>query len=322
MNLAVVPAATLLAALAWFARLAMSADRAVQVRNAFLVRAGARDDFEWTPAAVPPGFRVERRMPPAAIVEAVEASGALAIDRDWPRARALVTMLVRHARRGGAVRAGLATTWREIKAGNGYCADYVRVYLAAASAAGLFCRQWAFSATGFGGSGHTFVEVFDRQRARWAFLDVHNNVYATRAGSDAPLDALELHDALRSRPEAVAFVRAGEGRLGYEHPEKLVTYYCRGLDEWCLWWGNDVVTRSETGVAGLLGRVSGSLGHRLGVALWGTPPIVAWATPGNRPALLQLARLRRHVVLALSVAAASLAALAAALLWPIVSARG
>lgn len=322
MKLAALLAAVLLVSLAWLARLALPAERAVRVRNAFLLRAGRREDFQWTPSTAPTDFRTEQRSAPPGIVEAVRMSGALAIEQDWPRALALVTMLVRHARGGGAVRAGLSRTWHEIVAGRGYCADYVRVYLAAASCAGLFCRQWAFSASGFGGHGHTFVEVFDRQRGRWAFLDVHNNVYATLAASDAPLDALELHDALQSRPDAIVFVRAGEGRLGYEHPEKLVAYYLRGLDEWCLWWGNDVVTRGETGIAGWLGGISASLSHRLGVALWATPPLVAWSTPGNQRALSGLVQLRRHAAIAGCMAVASLTGLASVLLWPMLGTRG
>ena len=208
-------AVALCIALAWLARLTLPMHRAVRVRNAFLLRRGRREDFEWTPAQVPPGFRLERHAPPAAIVSAVRDSGALERPDDWARALALVTMLVRHARRGGPVRADLTTTWREIVAGHGYCADYVRVYMAAASAAGLFCRQWAFSFDGFGGHGHTFVEVFDRQRGRWSFIDVHNNVYAVETGSLVPLDALSLHEALLSTSPAIEFVRAGEGRLGY-----------------------------------------------------------------------------------------------------------
>ena len=315
------PVAGLLVSLAWLAKLALPAERAVRLRNAFKVRAGRREDFEWTPDSAPADFRVERHPVPREIAEAVRAGGALSIPADWARARALVTMLVRHAKHGGAVRAGLATTWHAIVAGNGYCADYVRVYLAAAGAAGLFCRQWAFSSSGFGGHGHTFVEVFDRQRGAWAFLDVHNNVYAMLRGSDEPLDALSLHEALREQPGRIVFERAGEGRLGYEHPEKLVEYYRRGLAEWCLWWGNDVVTRSETGIAGLFGRVSGALSHRLGAALWGVPPIVAWAA-AEADAMQGLSRLRRQATIALSVAAASLAALLAMLLWPLMVARG
>jgi len=308
----VLPAAGLVVGLAWLTRLLLPPQRALRARNAFLVRRGQPGDFAWTPAAVPPAFRQESRMPPAPIADALHDGGIARIPGDWPRALALVGMLVGHAREGGAVRADLATTWRAIVAGRGYCADYVRVYLAAAFGAGLFCRQWAFSFSGFGGLGHTFVEVFDRERGRWAVLDVHNNVYPVAQGSLQPLDALALREALRTGSPAIDFVRAAAGRLGYEHPEKLVAYYRRGADEWWLVFGNDVVTRSETGLAGAVGRWSGRLSHRLGVAALGTPALVALPSATNESALRALERLRMQVGGALALALLSLGGLVAA----------
>ena len=303
-------------ALAWLARLTLPLHRALRVRNAFLLRRGRREDFDWTPADVPAGFRLETSAPPQAIAEAVRESGALAKQDDWARALALVTMLVRHARAGGPVRADLTTTWRAIVAGSGYCADYVRVYMAAATAAGLFCRQWAFSFDGFGGHGHTFVEIFDRQRGRWAFIDVHNNVYAVATGSSIPLDALSLHEALLAPSPAIEFVRAGEGRLGYPHVHKLHDYYRNGAPQWYLWWGNDVIARSQTGLAGALGRVSGRLSHRFGAALLRVPSIVAWSGDANEHAIRRMEALRKRTCLAFAAVLASMAILVVAALWP------
>ncbi len=42
-------------------------------------------------------------------------------------------------------------------------------------------RQWGFSFDGFGGHGHTVVEVYDRQRGKWLLLDVFNNFHAVDA---------------------------------------------------------------------------------------------------------------------------------------------
>ena len=151
-------------------------------------------------------------------------------------------MLVQHcAARKAAIRADLATTCAGIVAGNGYCADYVRVYLAAARSAGLFCRQWAFSFDGFGGHGHTFVEVYDRERGRWSFIDVHNNVYAVLAGTDVPSTRLRCARALLAtrRLPSSSGAPAPVGP-GFPHFDKLLDYYRRGADEWYLWWGNDV----------------------------------------------------------------------------------
>src|SRR5205823_1509952 len=166
---------------------------------------GREEDFAWTPAAPPPDYQIERRRPPQEIELALDQAGVTQLAGDWAKACAIVTMLVSHGRHERAIRADLATTYRGIVDGGGYCADYVRVFLAAASAAGLFCRQWAFSFDGFGGHGHTFAEVFDRQRGDWSFLDVHNNIYAVLAGTSVPLSALELREALLESPTAIEF---------------------------------------------------------------------------------------------------------------------
>ena len=168
-------------ALLWLVTCVLPPARAVRARNALLMRRGAAGDFAWIPAGVPVDFRVESGPVPGVIAAAVKDARIDALESDWQRAIALVEMLVRHAAREGGIQADLATTYRQIVAGNGYCADYVRVYLASAALIDLFCRQWAFSFDGFGGHGHTFVEVYDRNHARWSFIDVHNNVYATKS---------------------------------------------------------------------------------------------------------------------------------------------
>jgi hypothetical protein len=46
-----------------------------------------------------------------------------------------------------------------------------------AIAAGIPVRAWAFSFDGFGGHGHVWVEIWNRQLERWQLLDVFNNYY-------------------------------------------------------------------------------------------------------------------------------------------------
>lgn len=300
-------AVALVAVVVWLALLAFPARRTVRVRNAFLLRRGRREDFLWTPSATPPDFRVERASAPKPIEDAVASAGILDVSGDWQRAVALVGMLVRYARHEGGIQADLATTYERIVAGHGYCVDFVRVYMAAARRADLFCRQWAFSFDGFGGHGHTFVEVYDRQRSAWAFLDVHNNVYAVVKGREAPADALSLHAALHDAPSSVEFRQAGPGRLGWPHPEKLLAYYLRGANHWYLWWGNDVVSREGRGLVGEIARVSSRLAHRIGTAVGLLPPLVVLTSPENEEAIVRMERLRRWV-LAGSVLLAGLAA--------------
>ena len=292
-TLLVANAVLLAAAAGWLATFILPASRSVRLRNAFLLRNGAHADFSWTPAAVPADFRVERAQAPAAIAAAVSEAGVGKAGADWPRALALVTMLVRHSQREGALQADLATTLRGIEGGSGYCVDFVRVYLAAAHAVGLFCRQWAFSFDGFGGHGHAFVEVFDRDRGRWTFVDVHNNVYAVLAGTDEPMGALALRSALVNAPQSVEFRRAGPGRLGYPHADKLLDYYRRGAGQWYLWWGNDVITREQSGIARFLAPISGRCAYRVASAVGRKPKLLALVTPENRPEVMRMVSLRQ-----------------------------
>lgn len=289
----------LIAGTGWLARLTLPSSQGVRVRNAFLLRRGEDADFAWTPDKVPASFRVEKLRPPASIFAAATAVRAASEPGDWNQARALVTMLVRNWKSDGPIQSDLATTYDRIIAGSGYCADYVRVYLAAATGIGLFCRQWAFAFDGFGGHGHTFVEVFDRQRAKWIFLDVHNNVFATPAGSDEPMSGGDLRRALLDGAE-IEFRRAGDGRLGFRHFDKLLDYYRRGVDQWYLWWGNDVVARDGMGVSGALMVVSGRLANVATSALY-LPPMMVIVTPSNADTIVRMERLRKRVMTAFLV---------------------
>jgi hypothetical protein len=292
-------AIALVLSLSWLAWQVLPPGHAIRVRNAFLLRRGRDDDFTWTPTSLPAGYRVETTRPPLEIERALADTGVAAIHDDWSKALAIATMLVSHARREGAIRADLTTTFRGILEGRGYCADYVRVFLAAACHAGLFCRQWAFSFDGFGGHGHTFVELFDREREAWAFLDIHNNVYATLPASGAPLSALDLHRALIERPDELEFPRVGPGRLGFPHRHRLLDYYRRGVAEWYLVWGNDVISRETTRLTRPLPRRMATLLHRMRSATWRLPPIVVLATPENDMQVKRMERLRRQFVTAI-----------------------
>jgi len=296
--LAWISLALLAACALWLATMLLPASNAVRVRNALLLRRGIASDFDWTPERAPPGFHVEHQTAPMVIAEAVAAAGIRDVPGDWPRALALVTLLLRNVRDTGPILADLATTYRGIVAGSGYCSDFVRVFIAASNEVGVFCRQWAFSFDGFGGHGHTVVEVYDRQRSRWTFLDVHNNVYAVRKGTQEPLAAIEVREALLTAPESLEFRRAGEGRLGYPHAHKLLDYYRRGAPEWYLWFGNDVVSRERRGPAALVAGWSGRAAHRLSSMVGSLPPIVALVDPRSESAVARMEALRSRVRIA------------------------
>lgn len=300
-------AAVVLAAAALLAPAWPPAD-AARLRNALLADPGVPADFEWAPPDFPPGYRAERRAATAPFALAVATLEVDRVSGDWEKALALAGHLARHAADRGPIRAGLDATYRGIREGRGYCADFVRVFLALAHAAGLHARQWSFSFDGFGGHGHVFAEVFDRGRGKWLFLDVYNNFHAVDAESGAPLSALELREsALGARP-AASFRPNGPGRPGWQDERKARDYYARGAGEWYLWFGNDVFSYDAHPAVAAANRVSGSLGQLVAAALGVHPRIRILVTGDNEPAAVAVARLgRRTRVLTLAVAALAVA---------------
>jgi hypothetical protein len=296
--------AALVAVAAYLLRQAYPATEAVRVRNALLLEPGTDDDFSWTPDRVPSGFRVERAEARPEFVDVVHSLGVDRLTDDWSKALALAGHLIEHAAddETGAVGSDLLTTYRRIREGHGYCADYVKVYLALAHAAGLATRQWAFSFDGFGGHGHTFAEVFDGQREKWLFLDVFNNFHAVAGGE--PLSALELREVLRDRPAALRFVPNGPGRPGFVIPEKGLDYYRRGLREWYLLWGNAVSAPTWSALLNRIAGIGGGIGRVAGMLLGAQPQIRILRTADNAAQVTALVRLRRRVRLALAVFAA------------------
>jgi hypothetical protein len=203
---------------------AYPATRAVRLRNALLLSPERGQDFAWTPPRFPPGFKAER-LP--ATVEFRGIVTALHMDDlrgDWEKALALAAHLIECAGDLGPVRADPLTTYRAIQNGYGYCADFVKAYLALAYTAGLTARQWGFSFDGFGGHGHTIVEVYDRQRRKWLFLDVFNNFHVVDSQSGEPLGALEYRESLLSASDTTRVVPNGPGRPGFRDREKGLEY--------------------------------------------------------------------------------------------------
>jgi hypothetical protein len=293
--------AALVAVIAWLLRHAYPASEAVRLRNAMLLEPSARDDFSWTPENMPPDFRLERRAPDRELAEVVRALGVDRAADDWQKALVLAGHLAELAGQDetGPVQSDPLTTYRRIREGRGYCADFVKVYLALAHAAGLVARQWAFSFDGFGGHGHTFVEVYDRRRGKWLFLDVFNNFHAVASPPGGPLGALELRDLLRDRSAAVRFEPNGPGRPGFIHPERAFDYYRRGLREWYLWWGNAVLSADANPIARWASRLGGGFARLASMLLHSQPRIRILRTDENRAQAESLERLGRRTRLAL-----------------------
>ncbi len=257
---------------AWLLRRAWPLTETVRLRNALLVHSATAADFRWTPDTVPGDFRRERMAPSADFLAIVAGLGLDGLD-DWTKAVRIAGHLSENAQDKGPLQDDLAASYRGIRDGYGYCADFVKVFLALAHAAGLFARQWAFSFDGFGGHGHTFVEVFDRAAGGWRFIDPHNNFHVVDASNGQVLSALEFRDSLLGRRGPVAMVRNGSGRPGYVEPAKALDYFRRGAAEWYLWWGNGVFSLYSHPLVRAAGRVSRVLAHLAAIMVGVQPRI-------------------------------------------------
>lgn len=184
----------------------------------------------------------------------------------------------------------------------GYCADFVKVFLVLAHAAGITARQWSFSFDGFGGHGHTVAEIFDRERGRWLLLDVFNNFHIVDAASGEPLGALEYRDALQGRRGLAQRRMNGPGRPGFVHEHKAVEYYLRGVDQWYLTWGNAVSSRYAHPLVRRAGRLSRVLGDLAANVIGAQPHIRIYETADNALAVRRIFALRSRLRLLLAVA--------------------
>ena len=307
--------AALGALLAYVGWLAYPASNAVRLRNALLLRPGNEADFSWTPDSVPADFRAEHMPPSADYATIVQSLGAREMPLDWDKARTLASHLGAHAGDKGPIRSDLATTYRRIQQGYGYCADFVTAYLGLAHAAGVFARQWAFSFDGFGGHGHTFVEVFDRQRARWIFVDVFNNFHAIDTPTGELLSALEFRDFAMGRRESVAMRPNGPGRPGFIHDAKALDYYRRGAPEWYMWWGNAVFSYYAHPLVRAAAQVSRSLANVVAVVVGLQPEMRIYPVTENREQARRLFELRRRLYWIAAILLALLVSLAARLVF-------
>lgn len=283
----------------WTVYLAVPSTKGVRIRNALLLSPAEAEEFEWTPVRVPHDYVVEHADADDRFRSAVERAGVNRIVGDWPRGLALANWLCEFAKDKGPIQSGLDRTLAGIEQGFGYCADFVKVYLALAYAAGIFARQWSFSFDGFGGHGHTLVEIYDHERGKWLMIDVFNNFYAADAQTGEPLSAMEFRSALQGKRNPAKLTVCGSGRPGYTIVEKAMAYYRRGVDQWYMSWGNAVFSYDRHPLVGLAGRVSGTLGQIVATAIGIQPIIRPLRTDTNRSLLEKLDCLRQQARIAI-----------------------
>jgi glycosyltransferase involved in cell wall biosynthesis len=272
-------------------------------------------EMDWTPAQWPSDYRRDQPGASSYFAGIARNLRLTEADGDWTRALLIGRHLLGSAPRlnGGAIQQNLHRTHEEIvHHGNGYCGDFVRVFVAIANAAGMHVRPWAFSFDGFGGHGHVWVEVWRAESGDWALLDVFQNYYYS-VGDGPPLSARSLHEALTQRKPGLR-LNLIDHRVppGWAIEAKAHDYLLRGLDGWYVPWGANV---HEVDAAALVKALS--FGPRavtdLAAIISGMQPqLRLLAQPSNERARADMRSLRLRLLFAVVFGLGG----AILLLWP------
>lgn len=290
-----------------------SSTELVRMRNALLLDDRFDAAQDWTPPTFPPDFKLETATPYPEFVNAVQQLGLASMSNDWERALAISKHLLGSSPMltGGAIQSDLVDTYRRIiNRGEGYCGDFVDVFIGLANAAGMVTRPWAFSFDGFGGHGHIWVEIWNRQAKAWQLLDVFNNNYFVLE-EGRPLSALDFRRALRAQPEAIRMLPLYAGaRRGMPIEATAWSYYRRGLPEWYQWRGTNVFGYDQAWLVRESGRVSRSFEQLGGIVAAVRPMMVILSSSENQAARESLQHLRWQLfVVAVTVPLGTLGAL-------------
>lgn len=283
----------------------VSSTEVVKLRNAALLQDDLGPAFDW--AAPPPAeFAFDQAPFDPYFVDIAQRLALGAQANDWDRAVVISRHLLgSHAPLlGGPVQADLRHTHAAItQRGEGYCADFVRVFMAIASAAGMPVRAWAFSFDGFGGHGHILPEIWNRQLQRWQLVDVFDNYYFASDG-DAPLSAAEFRQTVANAPQSLRMVLLDErAPPGWVIRAKALDYYQRGLDEWYLMWGSNVLGVERAAAFQALRPLSFQLAQ-VGAVMQGVyPGVRPLPTPQNAGRIEALRRTRTHLFIAATLMA-------------------
>jgi len=282
-----------------------SSTELVRMRNALVLIEERGHDFDWTPDSMPPDFMLERGPADPVFVEAARRLGLAGMSSDWDKVTAISQHLLSNPHLvGNAIQSDLRDTYRRIlEDGTGYCGDFTRVFMAFAITAGIPVRAWSFSFDGFGGDGHIWPEIWNRQLKRWQLVDIFNNFYFQ--GQDGvPISAAEFRQAMLTAPKSIhrALLYPG-ARPGYGVEEKMWAWYRRGLPEWYMLWGNNVFTYDRALLVRTFSGISRSLEQLGGIVQGVFPPVSLMVTETNRDKANALWRLRFHFFVAACVGA-------------------
>ncbi len=301
----------------------ISATELVRVRNALVLVDNTNRPFDWTPAAVPSDFLLERGTVDPFFLEVAQRIGLNQMPSDWERILAISRHLLSNPKLVGTpIQSNLRDTYRRIlEDGTGYCGDFTRVFMALAIAADVPVRAWAFSFDGFGGHGHIWPEVWNRQLKRWQLVDIFNNFYFKDASGDA-VSALQFRDAMLKSPKSISrALLSPSARPGYEFEDKMWAWYRNGLHGWYMIWGNNVYSYDKVASVSVVAQLSRSLEQVGAIASGVYPPVILLASDENRENVKALWNVRNHLQIVGWAMFAAVLALVFGLLGWIVSRR-
>lgn len=293
-----------------------SAQDLILLRNALINDLGPSRAYDWTPDAVPANYILETLPTPQPLRDFVvkTSSRALAGD-DLQVALTLADALIRNRVKGrGPIQSDTLTALERItKEGVGYCADYTQVFNALGRAADLTVREWGMSFEGYGGDGHAFSEVWDRQKQKWVFIDTFFSFYV-RDDKGQPVSATEFREALLDgTASGLEIVPINRDKFGFKYPEKAIEYYRKGAPRFFMIWGNNVLSYDESRAVKVFSKVSKSAEQAAAIVTGVQPRLLIPLDLVDDRALKELSRLRALMVL--FVMGACGACTAVALMW-------
>ena len=155
----------------FFLVFSLSHDNSTRIRNALVASINTPEELAWSPDNGPESFSIDRFKVPRRfqeIASEIIKSHQEGVLSNLEKSKLIIRHLVSKRRSRKAIQSGdTFYTYKEIMNGNGYCADYARVFTAISVAMDVPVRMWGFGFDGFGG-GHAFNEIYDYSLEKWA----------------------------------------------------------------------------------------------------------------------------------------------------------
>lgn len=279
---------------------------AVRVRNSLIFDVADMQTIQWTPSRYPTLFKLDTLSPPTLFQVAIARieRSETSYTADFDLALAIGKYLAVGKIKGGAIQSDTVSTFKTIMdEGTGYCADFTQVFNGLAHAATLPVREWGMSFDGFGGSGHAFNEVFDREMGQWIFIDTFYSFYVIDRISTLPMSALGFRDRLMDRSlwASIQVVPISDVRFGFKSEKHALEYYYRGVDEFYLWWGNNVFQYDDSSLVQWASKISRSTEQAIAILAGVHPQIRIPRLPENEAAVASLSKVKRKFLTLFSI---------------------